>query len=178
VARVTWKKGSIVNLRLKANLHAIGLMHEDPYLFIFDIHNRDGNWANVDLDAAPVLFCVLVGRDCLKRLQMEKLKSGIKLTRMPDFPKLWLKPKQCFDGVFPWYNARLVEVDPGMGTYRARVVNDDVTAQDTEVIAAHELTNMWGADDLSERLVAYFESGEKVDKLKAKIFRLVTASNP
>jgi hypothetical protein len=171
MARIIWKEGDILNIQLKENLYTIGLMHVDPYIFIFNIHNKNGKWENVDLDKIPLLTCVLIGRDFLKKLKVEKIKRGVSYSNMPQFPKLWLKPNQFFEGEYPWKNARLIEVDPTVGTYHAKVIKNEITIQDREIIENHELTNMWGAEDLSERLITFFETGRNIDKMKEKIFR-------
>ncbi|EMJ94704.1 hypothetical protein LEP1GSC166_1244 [Leptospira kirschneri] len=42
-----------------------------------------------------------------------------------------------------------------------------------EIIQKYELVNMWGAEDLSERLVNYFETGLNNDPFKEKVFGIV-----
>lgn len=67
-----------------------------------------------------------------------------------------------------------MEVDPNVGYVHAPIVQEDLSViRDLEIIQKYELVNMWGAKDLSERLVNYFETGRNSDPFKEKVFGIV-----
>ncbi|AZL71387.1 hypothetical protein EJA05_02840 [Pseudomonas oryziphila] len=74
---------------------------------------------------------------------------------------------------FSLYGGRLVDLSGGdrVETYEAPVIKHDLSVvEDREIIEGHELVNMWGDEDLSDRLARYYDSGINRDDLKFEIF--------
>ncbi|MBA3987054.1 MAG: hypothetical protein H0X63_10885 [Flavobacteriales bacterium] len=171
MARIIWKEGDIVNIKLRNDLYTIGILLVDPYIMLFDLSNTNGEWENIDLDKVPTLFCVLIGRDFLQHSVISKIKKGVKIAKKVEVPKYWLRPIDNYDGKNTWKNAQLIEVDPRIGTYYGKVIQKLVTSKDKEIIKKYELTNMYGSEDLNERLIHYFDTNENIDSLKDEIFQ-------
>ncbi|AVD85489.1 hypothetical protein C4Q28_09310 [Pseudomonas sp. SWI6] len=74
---------------------------------------------------------------------------------------------------FSFYGGKLIDVGVGDNpeTYGAPVIKHDLSVRDDrDIIEAHELTNMWGDQDLSDRLSRYYDAGINRDDLKFEIF--------
>ena len=169
--RVTWKENALISLKLREDLFTIAQMLRLPFLRLFKVANNDGVWRNLDLNKVEILFCVMVGRVVRQQLCEGKVKDRSVIPSTLPFPKLWIRPYVNFDGGFLFIGGRLVEVDPTKGYTTAPVVKDWLLPKaDAELIKKYELTNMWGADDLRERLVRYFDIGIDRDELKEKVF--------
>ena len=169
--RVTWKENALICLKLRDNLFTIAQMLRSPFLRLFKVSNKDGVWRNLDLNEVEVLSCVLVGQVVLQQLCEGKVRDRAVIPSSLPFQKLWMRPYMNLDGGFPFIGARLVEVDPTKCVTTAPVVRDWLRPKaDAELIKKYELTNMWGADDLRERLVRYFDTGIDRNALKEKVF--------
>jgi hypothetical protein len=169
--RITWKEGDLVSLKLKDDLYTIAQMLRRPYMRFFDLSTRDGQWKDVDLNQVKVLFSVLVGNVVLQELGDGKIKDkSVKPSQLP-FEKRWIRPRLNFEGGSPFKGGDLVDVDPNVGYVHAPIIKENLSiARDPDVIAKHELVNMWGARDLAERLVRYFETGRDHNPMKEKVF--------
>ena len=171
--RVTWKENALINLKLRDDLFTIVQMLRSPFLRLFKVSNKDGVWRNLDLNKVEVLFCVPIGQIVLQQLCEGKVKDRSVIPSALPFPKLWMRPYLNFDGGFLFIGARLIELDPAkhMETTTAPVVKDWLRPKaDAELIQKYELTNMWGAENLRERLVRYFDTGVDRNELKEKVF--------
>lgn len=169
--RVTWKENALISLKLRDDLFTIAQMLRSPYLRFFKVCNRDGVWRNLDLNKVEILFCVLIGQVVLQQLCEGKVKDRSITPSILPFQKLWLNPYVNFDGGFPFIGAKLIEVDPIKSYTRALTVKDWLSPKkDADLIKKCELVNMWGADDLRERLVRYFDTGVDRNEFKEKVF--------
>ena len=171
--RVTWKENALINLKLRDDLFTIAQMLRSPFLRLFKVSNKDGVWRSLDLNKVEVLFCVPIGQIVLQQLCEGKVKDRSVIPSSLPFPKFWMRPYLNFDGGFLFIGARLIELDPAkhMETTTAPVVRDWLRPKaDAELIKKYELTNMWGAENLRERLVRYFDTGIDRNELKEKVF--------
>ncbi|HDS1133376.1 TPA: hypothetical protein UN084_001591 [Stenotrophomonas maltophilia] len=72
-----------------------------------------------------------------------------------------------------FFGGRLIDLGPGndLDVTQAPVIKHSLSVDDDrEAIEAFELTNMWGSDDLQDRLVRHFTTGIDRDDLKFVIF--------
>lgn len=169
--RVVWKEGDLVSLKLRNDLYTIGQMLRRPYMRFFDLRRPDGQWKGVDLNQVKTLFTLTVGNVVLQDLVDQKIKDkSVKPSHEP-LERYWIRPRLGFDGGFPFKGGDLVDVDPNVGYVDAPIVKGNLSiGRDSDVIAKHELVNMWGAHDLAERLIRYFETGRDHDPMKQKAF--------
>ena len=169
--RVTWKENALISLKLRDDLFTIAQMLTSPYLRLFKVCNKDGIWRDLDLNKVEVLFCVLVGQVVLQQLCEGKVRVRSVIPSALPFQRLWINAYVNFDGGFPFIGGKLIEIDPTKGYTRAPVVKDWLLPKaDAELIKKYELTNMWGAEGLRERLVRYFDTGVDRHELKEKVF--------
>jgi len=139
----------------------------------YDIRSADGNWKDLDLSTVKPLFQVFIGNVVLQNLVDHKIKDGSVKPSDAPYERYWIKPHLHYDGGFPFRGGKLIDLGPegGVGTAVAPVVKPDLSVdRDRETIEKYQLTNMWGNDDLGERLRHYFDNGEDFDSLKAKVF--------
>lgn len=176
MARIQWAEDSLVSLKLRDDLFTIGLLKRSPYMWFFDIHSQTSRWIDVDLDAVTPLFCVSVGRVVTQRLAQGKIsQKDVRVPASLAIPVHWIKPKMNaadwkVDN-FPWRGGSLIELDPNVGTTDARVIKASLSLpQDRALIESCELTNMWGDQDLSDRLCRFFDTGINRDDLKFEVF--------
>jgi hypothetical protein len=169
--RIVWKENVLVSLRVRRDLYTIGQMLHRPYMRFFRIRSQDGRWTAVDLNEVGVLFTVSIGAVVVQELVDRKLEGPSVVPNRLPFEKYWIKPNLSFGTGAAFKGGRLIELAPGVGSARAPVVKPDLTlAADRERIDAHELTNMWGARDLVERLSTFFDTGDDRDPMKAALF--------
>jgi hypothetical protein len=176
MARIQWKENSLVSLKLREDLYTIALLKRSPYMWFFDISYSHGNWENVDFDKPSPLFCVLVGRAVTQKLAVEKISDKFfESLKALAIPSQWIKP---LDNTadwqvdnFPWRGGRLIDLDPEVGSVDSPIVIPELDVRKhRDLIETCELTNMWGDQDLSDRLCRYFEAGVNRDDLKFEVF--------
>ncbi len=181
MSAIPWKADALVSLQLRTDLYTIAQLKENSFIWCFDIQNSCGEWEGVDLNVVKPLFCVIFARIALRHMSAEKVALGVTAPANLPIPSEWLRPNHnpsyatthgsvSFDK-FPWRNARLVEDYAGLGPTRAKVIKRELDVErDRAVIESHELDNMWGPDDLGDRLRRYFDTGINRDDLKFAIF--------
>lgn len=74
---------------------------------------------------------------------------------------------------FPFLGGKLIDLGPSgnVGITLAPVIQEDLDLpKDRQIIENVELTNMWGNEDLSDRLQRFFDTGINRDDLKFEVF--------
>jgi hypothetical protein len=182
VKRIIWKVGDLVNIRLRDDLYTIGQMLTSPAMRFYDIYNHDGAWENIDLNKVKPLFRVFVGNVINKNLVIEKIKQKSVTPSHQPYESYWIKPYTLtMDGEhykgdrfsFPFLGGKIIDLGPDgrVSITQAPVIKEDLTLpQDRALIEQYELTNMWGHDDLHDRLCRYFDTGINRDDLKFEVF--------
>lgn len=180
--RVVWKVGDIVSIQLRDDLYTLGQMLTSPAMRFYDISNSNGVWENVDLNTVRPLFRVFVGKAINKDLVVEKVQLKSVIPSEKPYEPHWIKPYTLAmdeghylgqQGDFPFMGGRIIDLGPdgGVSTTSAPVVKEDLSLpEDKELIECLELTNMWGSEDLGDRLRRYFDSGIDRDDLKFEVF--------
>lgn len=179
--RVVWKKNDLVNIQLRDDLYTIGQMLISPAMRFYDISNIDGVWNDIDLNNVKPLFRVFVGRVINKYLIHSKIKSPTVIPSSAPYERYWIRPYTIIDGdhykgdrsSFVFLGGRLIDVGANGEKYVtcAPIIKEDLTLpQDRDLIEKYELTNMWGDEDLRERLCQYFDTGINRDNFKLNVF--------
>ncbi|CFQ68331.1 Uncharacterised protein [Yersinia pseudotuberculosis] len=179
--RITWKDGDLVNIKLRDGLYTIGQMLTSPAMRFYDIFNTDGVWENVDLNKVNPLFRVFVGKVINKYLVQGKVESPEVIASTKPYEPYWIAPYSIIDGVhykgtrnnFPFLGGKIIDLGPdgNVSVTQAPVIKEDLTLpQDRNFIEKYELDNMWGHEDLSDRLCRYFDTGINRDDLKFEVF--------
>lgn len=180
--RIIWKVGDVVSIKLREDLYTLGQMLTSPVMRFYDISNSNGVWDSVDLNITPSLFRVFVGKAINKGLVVEKVQSRLVIPSDKPYEPHWIKPYTLTmdedhypgqQGDFPFMGGRVIDLGPdgGVSTTSAPVVKEDLSLpDDRELIETLELTNMWGSEDLGDRLRRYFDSGVNRDDLKFEVF--------
>ncbi|WP_170138666.1 hypothetical protein [Edaphovirga cremea] len=179
-SKVIWKSGDLVNIKLRDDLYTTGQILTSPAMRFYDISNHDGIWSDIDLNAEKVLFRVFVGNIVNQFLVKEKIKiTSIIPSNKPYYP-YWIKPytltmdSEHYKGdrfSFPFLGGKIIDLGPDgdISTTQATVIQEDLTVtEDRKLIEEYELTNMWGHEDLSDRLCRYFNTGINRDDLSLK----------
>ncbi len=170
---VTWKEDGIVSIKLRDDLFTLGQMLKFPYMRFFKLKSDEGRWHAIDLGNVEPLFCVQVGRVVLQELVAAKVKDRSVLPDRAPLEKLWIRPHINYTPPPVFKGGDLIRVDPGVDDTRAPVVKANLSfPKDREDIERYELTNMWGAQDLGERLRHFFDTGVDWNPLKAQGFGL------
>ncbi|MBN6152212.1 hypothetical protein JR065_17875 [Xanthomonas sp. AmX2] len=170
--RMAWKEGDWVSLRLRDGLYTVGRMARSSIMRFHDVSSRDGVWSVPELDEAPILFSGFVGRDVVQRLTVDKLPPARPLV-LSDHERYWLRPHVNFEGGFPFKGAELIDIGRDCAADYSLVPplrKQLKPAKDRDIIERRELTNMWGSEDVSDRLCRYFDTGLDRDDLKFEVF--------
>lgn len=179
--RIVWKVDDLVNIKLRDDLYTIGQMLTSPTMRFYDIFNNDGVWENIDLNNVKPLFSVFVGRVINKYLIQNKIKSSTVIASSKPYEPYWIAPYSIMDNEhykgtknsFPFLGGKIVDLSPDgkVSVTQAPIIKEDLTLpQDRELIEQCELDNMWGYEDLSDRLCRYFDTGINRDDLKFEVF--------
>jgi|GEM_PF-1105242 len=168
-------------MKLRDNLYALCQLLKSPRLLVYDIKSEDGKWPRHCLHGIKPLFRAYVGT-VVNKLMERTVEVDFSQDIINDFEDFtWIKPHLFNehpdnDGVrynhrlHPLFlGGRLVKAAPDeddMGPNAVILNNNLKLPNDRSVVERTELTNMWGADDLKERLVRYFDTGINRDDLK------------
>ena len=174
MARVIWKENTLVSIKLRDDLYTIGQMLVSPSMRFYDIANKDGTWKSIDLNEVKPLFQVFVGQVVIQRLVVEKIKEKSVIASNLPFESLWIDAHINYDGGYVFRGGKLIDIgsEGKIGTTLAPVIKQNLhLPKDREIIEKYELTNMWGDQDLSDRLCRYFDTGVNRDDLKFEVFQ-------
>ncbi|MDT8927060.1 hypothetical protein RBE51_30160 [Pseudomonas taiwanensis] len=179
--RIVWKVGDFLVLQVRDGLYTVANMVGKTVLCVFDVFRTEDEWSDVDWRKVRPLFQVFVGSVVQKKLGVRKFSVEGWGTDIVVPQRYWIKPYSVADGdhfkgggdKFSFYGGKLIDVGVGDNpeTYGAPVIKHDLSVRDDrDIIEAHELTNMWGDQDLSDRLSRYYDAGINRDDLKFEIF--------
>jgi hypothetical protein len=176
--RIVWKKDNLVTIQLSNGLYTIAQMSGSPIMYFFDISNDNNIWENIDLESVEILFIVLVNNSINKDFIVSKLDSK-KISVKSYCEHYFIKPYNIMDGIhykgtnsyFPFLGGKLINYNHKLGSVSSTILKEDlILPDDKEIIEKYELTNMWGKQELDERLVRYFSTGINRDDLKYEVF--------
>ena len=170
--RIAWKQGDLVSLKLREDLYAVAQMVRNSVMRFYAASNATGDWHGLVTDTTPVLFSGFVGKIVLRQLAVEQFQSGSPLI-VGEHERYWLRPVVNFEGGFPFRGADLVDLgaDCALDYSVISALEQELTLPASrDLIERHELTNMWGDADLSDRLCRYFDTGVNRDDLKFVVF--------
>jgi hypothetical protein len=157
-----------------------------PAMRFYDVRSSDEHFEDVDLNRTTVLFAVFVGQVVVQRLVTGKLSPKAVVPSEAPLERYWIKPHLRVDpryrdmplpgggkGGYPFVGGDLKDLGQreDSDTYQAPVAQANLwLPEDRAVIEAYELTNMWGADNVRDRLCRYFDTGVNRDDTKGKVF--------
>jgi len=167
--RVT--KNTLLSLKLKENLYTVCYILETALWQFFDVKLENNNWCENKPVKLNPLFIAYVGK-AANSLIVSKLNLDEYVFEKEPKTILWIRPKINDDNTgFVFKGGDLVSVVPEKDYVDAPIFKANLTLpNDRVLIEKYELVNMWGADDLKDRLVRYFEKGINRDDLKFEIF--------
>ncbi|MDZ4019731.1 hypothetical protein [Pseudomonas sichuanensis] len=179
--RIVWKFGEFVVLQVREDLYTVARMLSGAMLCVYDVFRQEDCWDDVNWGDVKPLFHIFVGAVVLKELGVRKISvEGVQECCLTP-QRYWIVAYTSLDkghfkggrDTFSLYGGRLVDLSGGdrVETYEAPVIKHDLSVvEDREIIEGHELVNMWGDEDLSDRLARYYDSGINRDDLKFEIF--------
>ena len=167
--KLTWKDGTVINVKLREDLFTLAQMRLNHCMQFFDIRNSDGIWQGIDLNSIKPLFCAFVAENRLKPLFVETLPGDKVIPNHRPMPNRMIKYRFGGEGN---NKADLVELDEGSSGINARVIRANLTTEnDLDTIYKYEYVGMIGdPEKLRKRLVRYFDTGVNWDDSKAFIF--------
>jgi hypothetical protein len=187
MARIIWKSGGLLSIKLREGLFTIAQMLTSPLMRFYDISSKDGQWEHVDLNQVASLCRVMVASRLInKYLVHEKIKNKTVIPSSRPFERYWIDPYAPPHPFYPGYywardgknsftfmGGRLIDLGPNedLCVTKAPTVKENLQLpQDREIIEQYELTNMWSHEDLGARLIRYFDTGINRDDLKFEVF--------
>ncbi|MBL7703854.1 MAG: hypothetical protein JNM14_16510 [Ferruginibacter sp.] len=160
----------LFSIKLKDNLYTICYAASIAERLFFDVKSLDGNWRNLKHTELKPLFRIYAGK-AMNLLVYEKLNIADYTFDSDNNENLWIRPGTNIGAGFVFKGGDLVKVLPDQDYFNAPVIKKHLTVpEDKALIEKYELVNMWGADDLKERLIRYFEKGINRDDLKFEVF--------
>jgi hypothetical protein len=164
------KTGTLFSIKLKDDLYTICYAVDDAVRQCFDIKSADGTWDNEKPVELKSLFTVYAGKSLNSLINM-KLNIEDYVFDKTNTESLWIRPGTSLGGGFVFKGGDLVKVLPGKDYVDAPVIKKNLCLpEDRDLIEKYELVNMWGPNDLKERLIRYFEKGINRDDLKFEVF--------
>lgn len=167
-----WKRDALVSLKVRDDLFFLGQLLHSPVLCVFRPSRTTDDWRGVTLTPSDMLFSAFVGNVVLNKLVERAVPEKEALPLRGFTQRVWLRPRLNMSGAGgPFRGATLIDIDfdAGQGQLSGTVLKKGLTAADAEV-NQYELTNMWGDQDLRERLLYYAEHGIDRDPTKDEVF--------
>ncbi len=173
--RAFWQEDAVILLKLREDLYTVAQMMPKgtARLRFYKIFHTDPNWKDINLNEAESLFTLPIGNVVIQKLGVKRLKPDEVMPSSKPYERFIIFPKENYGGDFTWRGGKLVDTgDRGQDSaWRAPVVIEDLTVEEhKEIILQHQLGNFWGADDLAERLIHFYEKEFDFDALKNRIF--------
>ena len=179
--RITWKAGAFIVIELESGLFTVAQMIASAIMRFYDIKSDKDEWEDVSWPEVKPLFQVFVGTVVQRDLGIRKIAIESIASLHDNINPYWIKPYTSMDALhynatsnsFPFLGGKLIDLGIGNDreTTTAPVLKHDLSvSKDRETIELYELTNMWGSNDLNDRLVRYFNTGINRDDLKFEVF--------
>lgn len=177
--RAFWKKGSVVSLRIKADLFTLGQMvDKGAKMRFFSIFRTSDKWDGLDLNNVETLFCVAIGNVVLQRLGVRRIPSKEVVPSQAPFERYFIDVGDNSEGYrlrgeYMWRGGRLVDLgaEGQHDAWNAPTIIQNLTVElHRDIILKHEFCNMYGDNHVKDRLLKFVESGLNEDPLKAKVF--------
>ncbi|HAU3362243.1 TPA: hypothetical protein JDL67_005147 [Salmonella enterica subsp. salamae] len=180
--RIIWKPGYMINLKLRNDLYTIAQLEGNFVVRFFDIFNAHGMWKNINLNTISQLFRVFVANISIRTLAEGRIKDPTVIPSTIPMEPYWINPYVAYidgehykgnENSFPFLGGSLIRTHSAtvMSAFDSDVIKHDLSPEiDKEIIEKYELVNMWGPDDLGDRLRRYFDTGINRDDLKFEVF--------
>lgn len=177
--RAFWKKDGVVSLKLDDKLYTLSQMvNSSAKMAFFNVFRESDEWTGTDLNAQKLLFCVSVGNVVVQQLGARRISVKEAIPSIGPFPHKFMDPHDNSEGYrlrdeFMWRGAQLVDVgvDLECDAYYAPTIIENLTVKmHRDVIESCEFTNMYGSEDVRDRLLEIHRTGKYVDKFKKQIF--------
>jgi hypothetical protein len=148
MARIVWKSGVLLNIKLRDGLFTIAQMLTSPMMRFYDISSEDGQWAHVDLNqVAPLCRVMVASRLINKYLVHEKITNKTVIPSSMPFERYWIDPYTEMDEFYPGYywerdgknsfsfmGGKLIDLGP----------NEDFDEMEAPVIRTYSSRNLFG----------------------------------
>ena len=171
----------VLSVETRHGVFTLAQMSREPYLFFFDVFSSGRQWDAAALEDAGVLFCVSVTRQFLKQSQPQAHRHVRSVGNL-QIPSRWIhvsanQQRRMVAVGRPlerqvWLPERVSLVEKDVmgsrgGPYRHPsgvfdAVLVDSISPDDDAAAAHELTWLWTAPALNERLHLCHRLGRRV----------------
>lgn len=191
MARVAWKDSAVVSIQTRKGHHVLAQMSRDPFLVFFDVFRSDpGQFAGIDLEDAPILFCSAVTRQFLKSSSVERL-TELAPRAVRELPTRWIHRHPESYSATVWsgteHERTFISLGPGgalvekevlhhQGRYDHpsgvfdRVLIANIDPNDDETIDAHEMTSLAVFPATNERLFLCEQLERSLDPEKDVLF--------
>jgi hypothetical protein len=190
MAKIIWKENDIVRLKLRNDLYTIGQLLVSPFMRFYMLKQSTDEWKNIDLNDTEELFTVLVTNHVFQGLATGKVKDKTVKPSLKPLQRKWIEVHhnigEWYEGKPVFLGGKLVELEARTFGPNAPTTNETMAQkspfkaptlifdlklpQHRPVMESVELSNMWSADSLSERLVRCFDKGIDRDDLKFMVF--------
>jgi hypothetical protein len=147
-------------VKLREDLYTLAQMRVNHLMQFFDVRSRDGQWWDIDLNAAGPLFSIYVAENRMKPiLEAFVTTPSVKPDKRP-VPRIMLSAAPIVGSKYK-YSVDLIELDDACVCWDVGAIKRDLApATDADNLRRYELTGMWGdPDELAKRLTRYFDTG-------------------
>lgn len=166
---IKWVNEAVIVLEVDKGVYTLAQMRAHGLLEFFDTFRTVDEWEGIDLNDSPIVFCLHVARDPLKKLFLRFLTAGeVKVNERPIIKKM-LK--------FRWVSAGkntadLIVLNDDYSSIGATVLKSDLCPdKDFEIIETHDFCGLHGDTvKLQQRLRFFYETGINWDEGKKFIF--------
>jgi hypothetical protein len=177
--KIVWKADRVLSVKLRDQLFTLAQMRAGSCMEFFDIASEDGKWKGVDLTDVPLLFCIKVAENRLKKLFVDEVDEKLAKPNRRPMPAKMIDFQLSGDGN---HGGDLIELsaENRYSNIGARVVKAGLTVKnDLQIIYTHELVGMVGdPEKLRKRLTRYFDTGVNWDEAKSFIFKGIQPPPP
>jgi hypothetical protein len=185
MARVNWKEGNVVSVRLKDGSFVLAQMLKQPFVVFFDAFQETDEWpATAAEGARPLFFCSITAQ--FRKLTPIARKSNVRPAVFSKKPCHWIRSfpgsrkvtvypgtplERTFIDIAARPGGQLIEMHiDASGFADWPVIMPSIPLDDDETIDGHEMNVIWTFPLLNERLLLCKTLGRCVDPAKDLTF--------
>lgn len=174
-----WKKDAVISIKLTEDCYSLAQMvNDNAQMRFFPIFNQIDSWEGINLDAIKPAFSVFVGSVVVQKLGQRRVTSKEVTPDKSLCDQIFIEPISNAEGYrvrneFWDKGGNLVDlgVDARTAGCDAPVVKSELNLEnDLQDILKYEMTNMWGDNNIRNRLLMQKERGINIDQYKFFIF--------
>lgn len=184
--KVIWRANRVISIETrkkdenrKENVYVLAQMINRAQLLVFNLFSTDNRWENIDLENAPILFCIYVTKQFIRNsnVYVQDIKP-LKNYEPSKYQIATLNPfidrkVRLWEGTEDEREIMILGEGGGQlieGDIDGPIIIPFIPFDDDETIDKYELTDVRIYAEFNERLYLCYKFGRNVDPMKDLVF--------